>query len=275
LPGSGSGWAVPPCRCAPCTAGSARSPAGRRPRLVAKGDPDHDQVLAALRLTIAALPEGAVVLAEDETHLNLLALGARHLDPHRAAAAGPHPGTNRRRTIFGAIDVASGRFFYQAARKAVSATFIAFLAQLAAAYPAAPVVAVICDNVIIHHAKIVQRWLAAHPRGDRAARGPLQPPRQPGRAGLGRAQGMAGQLTDPDHSRTPPPSCTSSCRAPATRPPCTRWRGPNPKPAASWTCRAGGPRRLRPARPGADPGRRPGPGVLYWRGGQPPASTSR
>jgi hypothetical protein len=26
------------------------------------------------------------------------------------------------------------------------------------------VVAVVCDNVIIHHSKIVQRWLASHPR---------------------------------------------------------------------------------------------------------------
>jgi transposase len=25
-------------------------------------------------------------------------------------------------------------------------------------------VAVVCDNVIIHHSKIVQRWLATHPR---------------------------------------------------------------------------------------------------------------
>jgi hypothetical protein len=33
-----------------------------------------------------------------------------------------------------------------------------------AAYPAAPVVAVVCDNVIIHHSKLVQQWLAAHPR---------------------------------------------------------------------------------------------------------------
>jgi transposase len=49
-------------------------------------------------------------------------------------------------------------------RKAVSATFIAFLAQMLAAYPAAPVVVVICDNVIIHHSKLVNRWLAAHPR---------------------------------------------------------------------------------------------------------------
>jgi hypothetical protein len=45
------------------------------------------------------------------------------------------PGTNRRRTIFGAVDMASGRFFYQVAAKAVSATFTAFLEQLLAVYP--------------------------------------------------------------------------------------------------------------------------------------------
>ena len=49
-------------------------------------------------------------------------------------------------------------------RKAVSASFAAFLAQLLAAHPTAPVVAVICDNVIIDRSRLVQRWLAAHPR---------------------------------------------------------------------------------------------------------------
>jgi hypothetical protein len=46
----------------------------RRPRLVAKGDPDpdRDQILAGLQHAIAELPDGAVVLAEDEAHINLL-----------------------------------------------------------------------------------------------------------------------------------------------------------------------------------------------------------
>jgi transposase len=91
-------------------------------------------------------------------------VAALDLDRPRGPPAGPHPGTNRRRTIFGAVDLASGRWFYQVARKAVSAAFVALLEQLAAAYPAAPAVAVVCDNVLIHHAKFVQRWLAAHPR---------------------------------------------------------------------------------------------------------------
>ena len=62
------------------------------------------------------------------------------------------------------MDLASGRFLYQVTRKAVSATFTAFCEQLLAAYPAAPVVVVVCDNVIIHRSKLVQRWLAVHPR---------------------------------------------------------------------------------------------------------------
>jgi len=136
----------------------------RRPRLVAKGDPDRDHILAELRQAIAQLPEGAVVLAEDEAHVNLLPWVRATWIPIGQRQPVMTPGTNRRRSIFGAIDLRTGRFFYQVARKAVSATFTAFLEQLLVAYPAAPVVAVICDNVIIHHSKLVNRWLATHPR---------------------------------------------------------------------------------------------------------------
>src|SRR6266540_82678 len=138
--------------------------AWRRPRLVAKGDPDRDQVLAALRQAIAELPQDAVVLAEDETHVNLLPWVRSTWITNGCRQQVMTPGTNRRRTIFGAVDLASGRFCYQVCRKAVSASFTAFCEQLLAAYPTAPVVAVVCDNVIIHHSKIVQRWLASHPR---------------------------------------------------------------------------------------------------------------
>jgi transposase len=138
--------------------------AWRRPRLVARGDPDRDQLLATLRQAIAELPNGAVVLAEDETHLNLLAWVRATWVVRGTRQQVMTPGKNRRRTIFGAVDLASGRWFYLVARKAVSVSFTAFCEQLLAAYPAAPQVAVVCDNVIIHHSKIVQRWLASHPR---------------------------------------------------------------------------------------------------------------
>jgi transposase len=136
----------------------------RRPRLVAKGDPDRDRTLAALHQAISDLPDGAVVLAEDETHLNLLPWVRATWIPQRQRQPVMTPGTNRRRTIFGAVDLRTGRFLYRVTRKAISASFTAFCEQLLAAYPAAPLVAVVCDNVIIHHSKLVQRWLAAHPR---------------------------------------------------------------------------------------------------------------
>jgi transposase len=136
----------------------------RRPRLVAKGDPDRDQVLATLRQTIGDLPPGAVVLAEDETHINLLPWVRATWIARGARQQVMTPGKNRRRTIFGAVDLHTGRFLYQVTRKAVSATFTAFCEQLLAAYAVAPVVAVVCDNVIIHRSKLVKAWLAGHPR---------------------------------------------------------------------------------------------------------------
>jgi transposase len=136
----------------------------RRPRLVAKGDPDRDQVLAELHHQLEDLPEGAVVLAEDETHINLLPWVRATWIAKGTRQQVMTPGTNRRRTIFGAVNLTSGQWCYQVTRKAVSASFCAFCEQLLAAYPTAPLVAVVCDNVIIHHSKIVQRWLATHPR---------------------------------------------------------------------------------------------------------------
>jgi transposase len=136
----------------------------RRPRLIAKGDPDRDQTLADLHQQLSDLPEGAVVLAEDETHVNLLPWVRATWIARGTRQEVMTPGTNRRRTIFGAVDLHTGRFLYQVTRKAVSASFIAFCQQLLAAYPIAPQVVVVCDNVIIHHSKIVQRWLVAHPR---------------------------------------------------------------------------------------------------------------
>jgi transposase len=136
----------------------------RRPRLVAKGDPDRDQLLADLKQRVTDLPDGAVVLAEDETHVNLLPWVRSTWIARGQRQRVMTPGTNRRRTIFGAVDLRTGRFLYQVTRKAISASFTGFCEQLLAAYPAAPVVAVVCDNVIIHRSQIVQRWQATHPR---------------------------------------------------------------------------------------------------------------
>jgi transposase len=135
-----------------------------RPRLIAKSDPDHDTVCADIRDQITALPEGSVVLAEDETHLDLLArlrsCGMPRGVRHRILT----PGSNIRRTLHGAINLTTGAWHHHVSVRNVSVVFCYFLDMLLAAYPNAPVVAVICDNGTTHHSKITKKWLAAHPR---------------------------------------------------------------------------------------------------------------
>jgi transposase len=135
----------------------------RRPRLVAKGDPDHAAICARIRRRVARLPAGSVVLAEDEAHLDLLPTVRATWTPHGHRHRVMTPGTNRRATIFGALNVTTGAWFYLWARRR-AAGFIAMLDMLLAAHPNAPAVAVLCDNDGIHHARRVAQWTATHPR---------------------------------------------------------------------------------------------------------------
>jgi hypothetical protein len=135
----------------------------RRPKLTARGDLDHDHVVAGIVARLIGLPRRAVVLAEDETHLNLL--------PHVRASwtlRGERPqvltpGTNRKVTVLGAIEVSTGAWVCRLGRRR-TADFIALLDQVLRAFPRAPVIAMICDNDSIHHARAVTRYLDNHPR---------------------------------------------------------------------------------------------------------------
>lgn len=75
----------------------------------------------------------------------------------------PTPGTNARRAFFGALDAVTGVCHTADHDRKLAVHFVAFLDQLAAAYPAGPLVLVM-DNVVMHRAKVVQAWLATHPR---------------------------------------------------------------------------------------------------------------
>ncbi|MCP2250634.1 IS630 family transposase [Lentzea aerocolonigenes] len=136
----------------------------RRPRLIAKGDPDHDTTCAAIAARIAALPAGSVVLAEDETHLDLLPRVRSCWMPTGLRHQILTPGSNIRRTLHGAINLATGTWHHHVSVKNVSVVFCYFLQTLLDAYPDAPVVAVICDNGGTHHSGITRRWLTEHPR---------------------------------------------------------------------------------------------------------------
>jgi hypothetical protein len=134
----------------------------RRPKLITRGDPDHDHVVAGIVARPTGLPRRAVVLAEDETHLNLLPHVRASWTLRAARPQVPTPGKNRQITVFGALEVSAGRWVYRLGRRR-AADFIALLDQVLRAFPRAPVIAVICDNDSIHHAGKVTAYMEEHP----------------------------------------------------------------------------------------------------------------
>jgi len=135
----------------------------RRPKLTARGDPDHDHVVAGIVARLIELPRRTVVLAEDETHLNLLPHVRASWTLRAVRPQVPTPGKNRQVTVFGALEVSTGTWVYRLGRRC-AAGFIALLGMLAEAFPLAPLIVVICDNDSIHHARKVTAWLDEHPR---------------------------------------------------------------------------------------------------------------
>src|SRR5437773_340977 len=135
----------------------------RRPKLTARGDPDHDHAVAQIVARLVELPRRAVVLSEDETHLNLLPHVRASWTLRAARPQVPTPGTNRQVTVFGAVEMTTGAWVYRLGRRC-AADFIALPAQVLRAFPRAPAIVVICDNDSIHHARAVTAYLEKHPR---------------------------------------------------------------------------------------------------------------
>jgi transposase len=150
LHAAGWRWARP--RLAPAT----HAPPGQR-----KVDP-----AAALKLglIVRALASATAVLYLDECELQLLPV-VRAMWMKGPRVRVPTPGTNARRAIFGALDARTGALHHAVRPRKLAVHFVAFLEQLAAAYPAGEVVLVL-DNVSTHDATVVRRWLAqpAHAR---------------------------------------------------------------------------------------------------------------
>ncbi len=141
----------------------------RRGRLVAKGDSDRPAALerladGLLAAHLAARQAGQrlVVLFEDEADLALLAhAGYSWQLPERPATI-PTPGQNQKVGLFGSLSLEGELIVTEAPRK-TAAALTQHLAAAVARFPDA-VVAVIMDNVGIHHAKATAAWLAAHPQ---------------------------------------------------------------------------------------------------------------
>jgi transposase len=147
---SGWRWARP--RLAPAT----HAPDGQR-----KVDPEADDKLARIQTVLAS---AAAVLYLDECELNLLpVLRAMWMKGPRTRI--PTPGQNAKRVVFGALNARTGTLHTLLRERKRAVDFVAFLEQLATAYPTGAVVLVL-DNVVTHDAKLVRHWRAqpAHER---------------------------------------------------------------------------------------------------------------
>jgi transposase len=136
-----------------------------RPRLApaCKRDPEAQAKLAALA---AAEQAGAAgdghLLYLDECDLHLLPpIGAMWMKGPRLCI--PTPGQNAKHAFFGALDAVSGRWLWTDHERKRAVHFVGFLDELAQQFPAGTLYLAL-DNAPIHSAKVVQCWLAAHPR---------------------------------------------------------------------------------------------------------------
>jgi transposase len=137
--------------------------AWRRPRHVLPKDPETDSKMRHICSTLLAAPANAAVLCLDECDIHLMPV-LRAMWMRRGQQADvPTPGQNRKRGIFGAMELETGAFHYTITLTKKAVDFIAFLEKLKNAYPDRPLYLVL-DNASIHHAKLVGQWLTEHPR---------------------------------------------------------------------------------------------------------------
>jgi transposase len=140
-----------------------------RPRLAPasvlrrKRDPEATVKLAAINRAKELAAQGLIqLLFCDECDLHLLpVIRARWMKGERVRV--PTPGRNARHAFFGALDARSGQFHWIDRDRKLAVHFVAFLDQLVTRYPEGPL-SLVLDSAPTHTAKVVERWLAAHPQ---------------------------------------------------------------------------------------------------------------
>ena len=73
----------------------------------------------------------------------------------------PAPGTNRKFSVFGALDYRSGKVHWQISPAKNGEQFVSFMDKLAQSYPDSKLV-VVLDNVGYHKSRLCSQWWEAH-----------------------------------------------------------------------------------------------------------------
>jgi transposase len=139
----------------------------KRTKLRAKDDdPQRVEKLARIRLAFEQLRAGAALFFADELDLSLLPKVGYQWMPKGTQVEVLTPGTNEKRYLAGALDVATGTISHCVWYSKVTGLFLDLLQTLDRTYPARAFshLTVVVDNAKIHYAGEVEKWLAAHPR---------------------------------------------------------------------------------------------------------------
>jgi hypothetical protein len=139
----------------------------KRAKLVAKDDdPQRVEKLARIRYAFEQVRAGVALFFADELDISLLPKVGYQWMPKGEQVAVWTPGTNEKRYLAGALEVTSGTIAHCVWYRKTTGLFLDLLATLDRAYPASTFtrLSVVADNAKIHHAREVEKWLAAHPR---------------------------------------------------------------------------------------------------------------
>jgi len=134
-----------------------------RPKLVLPTGKDPAAEAKLTRLNTVLADPAATIIAEDESDLHLLPVLRAMWHRRNEQPQIPTPGQNRKRPIFGAVNLRTGAWHYQLTTAKRSLEFIVLLESLLLAY-ATGMIYVLVDNASIHTSKAVQAWLIANPR---------------------------------------------------------------------------------------------------------------
>jgi transposase len=141
--------------------------AWKRAKVAAKDDdPERVEKLARIRLAFEQLRAGVALFFADELDINLLPKIGYQWMPKGEQVAVLTPGTNEKRYLAGALDLATGTITHCVWYRKQTGLFLDLLATLDRTHPASLFthLTVVADNAKIHKAAKVQQWLATHPR---------------------------------------------------------------------------------------------------------------
>lgn len=139
----------------------------KRAKLIAKDDdPQRVEKLARIRLAFEQVGAGLALFFADELDLSLLPKVGYQWMPKGTQAEVLTPGTNEKRYLAGALNLATGSIEHCIWYRKTTGLFLDLLATLDRTYPASACtrLCVVADNAKIHQAGEVEKWLAAHPR---------------------------------------------------------------------------------------------------------------